>query len=629
MAVAAKKTGKQQGVGTGTVVQVIGPVVDVEFESDRLPDIYYALERVREDKSRLVLEVQQNLGNSTVRTIAMSTTDGLRRGDTFEDTGAPIQVAVGRKTLGRMFNVIGEPIDGKPALKGAPLASIHRLAPPIDEQSTEQEILETGIKVIDLICTFSKGSKIGLFGGAGVGKTVIVQEMINNIAKEHGGVSVFAGVGERTREGRDLYGEMEESGVLDKTALVFGQMNEPPGARARVALTGLTIAEHFRDEENSDVLLFIDNIFRYTLAGAEVSALLGRMPSAVGYQPTLGTEMGDLQERITSTKKGSITSVQAVYVPADDFTDPAVATTFAHLGSTVSLSRALTEIGIYPAVDPLDSFSRALDPNIVGDEHYRVAQGIKRVLQEYKELQDIIAILGQEELSDDQKVTVQRARRVQRFLSQPFHVAEQFTGRGGKYVPLAETIRGFAEILDGKHDDLPEDAFYMVGTIDEAVEKAKELGGDEDENAPDDKDKAEGPEGTEVRADSDEESQDGEAQAKDKQPKGESKTGDGDQAKDKQPKGEASAVGEDESKEEARAAAKNGDGAKAEPKAKAKDTKDRKDSKAESKEAATDGKADASASDDGDKPAKTADEAKSKPAAKSRDKGEPEKGKST
>jgi len=490
MADAAKKNGKHQGVGTGTVVQVIGPVVDVEFEGDRLPDIYYALERVREDKTRLVLEVQQNLGNSTVRTIAMNTTDGLRRGDTFEDTGAPIRVAVGRKTLGRMFNVIGEPIDGKPALKDAPLASIHRLAPPIDEQSTEQEILETGIKVIDLICPFRKGGKIGIFGGAGVGKTVIVQEMINNIAKEHGGFSVFAGVGERTREGRDLYGEMEESGVLDKTALVFGQMNEPPGARARVGLTGLTIAEHFRDEEKSDVLLFIDNIFRYTLAGAEVSALLGRMPSAVGYQPTLGTEMGDLQERITSTKDGSITSVQAVYVPADDFTDPAVATTFAHLGSTVSLSRALTEIGIYPAVDPLDSFSRALDPTVVGDEHYRVAQGVKRVLQEYKELQDIIAILGQEELTDDQKVTVQRARRVQRFLSQPFSVAQQFTGREGKYVPLEETVRGFAEILDGKHDDLPEDAFYMVGTIDEAVEKAKELGGGEDESAPADKEQA-------------------------------------------------------------------------------------------------------------------------------------------
>ena len=482
MAVAAKKESKGRkpaGVGTGTVVQVIGPVVDVEFDTERKPDIYYALERKSKDGKRLVLEVQQDLGNGVVRTIAMDTTDGLRRGDTFEDTGAPIQVAVGRKTLGRMFNVIGEPIDGKPAIEDAPTAPIHRLAPPVDEQSTEQEILETGIKVIDLICTFSKGSKIGLFGGAGVGKTVIVQEMINNIAKEHGGFSVFAGVGERTREGRDLYGEMEESGVLDKTALVFGQMNEPPGARARVALTGLTIAEHFRDEEGSDVLLFIDNIFRYTLAGAEVSALLGRMPSAVGYQPTLGTEMGDLQERITSTKTGSITSVQAVYVPADDFTDPAVATTFAHLGSTVSLSRALTEIGIYPAVDPLESFSRALAPTLVGDEHYRVAQGVKRVLQEYKELQDIIAILGQEELSDDQKLTVQRARRVQRFLSQPFFVAQQFTGRDGKYVPLAETIRGFAEILDGKHDDLPEDAFYMVGTIDEVLEKAKQLAGDD------------------------------------------------------------------------------------------------------------------------------------------------------
>ena len=481
MAVAEKqKSTARHGVGNGTVVQVIGPVVDVEFQTDRLPDIFHALERVRDDGSRLVLEVQQNLGNGTVRTIAMDTTEGLRRGDAFADTGGPIMVAVGRKTLGRMFNVIGAPIDGKPPLEDAPLAPIHRLAPPIDEQSTEQQILETGIKVIDLICTFSKGSKIGLFGGAGVGKTVIVQEMINNIAKEHGGFSVFAGVGERTREGRDLYGEMEESGVLDKTALVFGQMNEPPGARARIALTGLTIAEHFRDEEGSDVLLFIDNIFRYTLAGAEVSALLGRMPSAVGYQPTLGTEMGDLQERITSTKKGSITSVQAVYVPADDFTDPAVATTFAHLGSTVALSRALTEIGIYPAVDPLESFSRVLDPTIVGEEHYRVAQGVKRVLQEYKELQDIIAILGQDELSEDQKLTVQRARRVQRFLSQPFFVAQQFTGREGKYVPLAETIRGFAEILDGKHDDLPEDAFYMVGSIDEAVEKAKELsGGDE------------------------------------------------------------------------------------------------------------------------------------------------------
>ncbi|HSP65637.1 MAG TPA: F0F1 ATP synthase subunit beta [Candidatus Deferrimicrobium sp.] len=572
MAVAAKKTGKQQGVGSGTVVQVIGPVVDVEFEGDRLPDIYYALERIREDKTRLVLEVQQNLGNGTVRTIAMNTTDGLRRGDTFEDTGGPIQVAVGRKTLGRMFNVIGEPIDGKPALKDAPMASIHRLAPPIDEQSTEQEILETGIKVIDLICTFSKGSKIGLFGGAGVGKTVIVQEMINNIAKEHGGFSVFAGVGERTREGRDLYGEMEESGVLDKTALVFGQMNEPPGARARVGLTGLTIAEHFRDEEKSDVLLFIDNIFRYTLAGAEVSALLGRMPSAVGYQPTLGTEMGDLQERITSTKDGSITSVQAVYVPADDFTDPAVATTFAHLGSTVALSRGLTEIGIYPAVDPLESFSRALDPTVVGDEHYRVAQGVKRVLQEYKELQDIIAILGQEELSDDQKVTVQRARRVQRFLSQPFSVAQQFTGRAGKYVPLEETVRGFAEILEGKHDDLPEDAFYMVGNIDEAIDKAKELGGSEDEGAPDDK-----PAGPKAE---------GEEESEDEKPKGNAEAADAkdkDDAKDEKPRGTAEAgdardKDKDESEDE-------------KPKGRAKPAED-------------------ATPEEGDGPAKTADEAK-------------------
>jgi len=464
-------------VSTGKIVAVIGPVVDVAFEGGRLPGILDALEVHREGGKRLVLEVQQDIGNGVVRTIAMDTTEGLRRGETVTATGAPIAIPVGKETLGRMFNVIGEPIDNKPQVTGK-RASIHRTPPGVDEQDTSQQILETGIKVIDLICTFSKGSKIGLFGGAGVGKTVIVTEMINNIAKQHGGFSVFAGVGERTREGRDLYGEMEESGVLDKTALVFGQMNEPPGARARVALTGLTMAEYFRDEEGSDVLLFIDNIFRYTLAGAEVSALLGRMPSAVGYQPTLATEMGDLQERITSTKKGSITSVQAVYVPADDFTDPAVATTFTHLGATVSLSRALTEIGIYPAVDPLDSTSRALDPKLVGEEHYRVAQGIKRILQQYKELQDIIAILGQEELSDDQKQTVARARRVQRFLSQPFHVAEVFTGRPGKYVPLSETVRGFAEILDGKHDDLPEEAFYMVGTIDEAVEKGKELNQD-------------------------------------------------------------------------------------------------------------------------------------------------------
>ncbi|HEY6378456.1 MAG TPA: F0F1 ATP synthase subunit beta [Candidatus Dormibacteraeota bacterium] len=475
MAVASKRA-----TTTGRVVQVMGPVVDVEFDGEDLPDIFTALEvGGRSGAERLVLETQQNLGNGVVRTIAMHSTEGLQRGVAVKDTGLPIQVPVGLETLGRMFNVVGDPIDGKPQLENPRWASIHRLPPSVAEQNTDIQVLETGIKVIDLICTFSKGSKIGLFGGAGVGKTVIVTEMIRNIAAEHSGFSVFAGVGERTREGRDLYGEMQDSGVLDKTSLVFGQMNEPPGARARIALTGLTIAEHFRDVEGADVLLFIDNIFRYTLAGAEVSALLGRMPSAVGYQPTLGTEMGDLQERITSTQKGSITSVQAVYVPADDFTDPAVATTFAHLGATVSLSRALTDIGIYPAVDPLDSFSRVLDPRQVGEEHYRVAQGVKKTLQEYKELQDIIAILGQEELSEDQKLTVARARRIQRFLSQPFFVAQVFTGREGKYVPLAETIRGFAEILDGKHDELPEQAFYMCGTIDEAVENAKRMGSEE------------------------------------------------------------------------------------------------------------------------------------------------------
>jgi F-type H+-transporting ATPase subunit beta len=466
---------ERHATSTGKVVQVIGPVVDVEFEGTELPDIFDALEIQRAGETPLILEVEQELGNGVVRCIAMDTTEGLQRGVAVKATGQAITVPVGRKTLGRMFNVIGEPIDGLPQIEDAPRWPIHRRPPSVAEQETSTQILETGIKVIDLICTFAKGSKIGLFGGAGVGKTVLVQEMIRNIAKEHAGFSVFAGVGERTREGRDLYGEMQESGVLEQTALVFGQMNEPPGARARVGLTGLTLAEYFRDEEHADVLLFIDNVFRYTLAGQEVSALLGRMPSAVGYQPTLGTEMGDLQERITSTKKGSITSVQAVYVPADDFTDPAVATTFAHLGATVSLSRAISEQGIYPAVDPLDSFSRILDPRVVGDEHYRVAQGVKRVLQQYKELQDIIAILGQEELSEDQKLTVARARRVQRFLSQPFFVAEVFTGRGGKYVPLAETVRGFAEILDGKHDDLPEQAFYMCGTIDEAVENAKRM----------------------------------------------------------------------------------------------------------------------------------------------------------
>jgi F-type H+-transporting ATPase subunit beta len=465
---------------SGEITQVIGPVVDVEFRSERLPNILDALEITRKGEkgeldTRLVLEVQQNLGNGVVRCIAMDTTDGLRRGDEVRATGAPIQVPVGEETLGRMFNVIGDPIDGKGPVQTKERLPIHRKPPGISEQSTDTEILETGIKVIDLICTFSKGSKIGLFGGAGVGKTVIVMEMIRNIAREHSGYSVFAGVGERTREGTQLYGEMEESKVLEQTSLVYGQMNESPGARARVALTGLTIAEWFRDEKGADTLLFIDNIFRYTLAGAEVSALLGRMPSAVGYQPTLATELGDLQERITSTRKGSITSVQAVYVPADDFTDPAVAAVFGHLGATVTLSRQISELGIYPAVDPLESFSRILDPRIVGEEHYRVAQGVKRVLQEYKELQDIIAILGQEELSEDQKQTVGRARRIRNFLSQPFFVASQFTGREGKYVPLADTIRSFAEILDGKHDDLPEDAFYMCGSVDDAVERAKEM----------------------------------------------------------------------------------------------------------------------------------------------------------
>ena len=465
---------------TGSVTQVIGPVVDVEFSGDRLPEILEALEmQVGEgkEKKRLVLEVQQNVGNRVVRCIAMDTTEGVRRGDAVSATGSPISVPVGEETLGRMFNVVGEPIDGKGEVRSKERLPIHRQAPSIAEQSTENEILETGIKVVDLICTFSKGSKIGLFGGAGVGKTVIVMEMIRNIAREHQGYSVFAGVGERTREGTALYGEMQESGVLEQTSLVYGQMNESPGARARVGLTGLTIAEWFRDRKHADVLLFIDNIFRYTLAGAEVSALLGRMPSAVGYQPTLATEMGDLQERITSTREGSITSVQAVYVPADDFTDPAVSTVFAYLGASVTLSRQLVEQGIYPAVDPLVSYSGLLDPRVVGEEHYRVAQGVRRVLQEYRELEDIIAILGQEELSEDQKITMQRARRVRNFLSQPFFVAEVFTGRPGKYVPLQETIRGFAEILGGKHDDIPEDFFLMAGTIDEVVERAREAAG--------------------------------------------------------------------------------------------------------------------------------------------------------
>lgn len=449
----------------GKVIQVVGVVVDVEFEKDNLPAIYDAL-TVNLGGNSLVLEVAQHLSNTSVRAIALSSTDGLARGETVKGTGAPITVPVGNDTAGRMFNVVGEPIDGKPALKNPTVAPIHRDPPAFTDQSGKTEILETGIKVIDLIAPISKGGKVGLFGGAGVGKTVLIQELINNIAKFHSGNSVFAGVGERTREGNDLYQEMAESGVLDKTSLVFGQMNEPPGARLRVALSGLTMAEAFRDE-GKDVLLFIDNIFRFTQAGAEVSALLGRLPSAVGYQPNLQQEMGALQERITSTKKGSVTSIQAVYVPADDLTDPAPATTFAHLDSTISLNRSLTEIGIYPAVDPLDSNSTILDPEIVGDEHYQVARDVQRVLQRYKDLQDIIAIMGMDELSDEDKQTVARARRVQRFFSQPFFVAEGFTGTPGSYVKLSDTIKGFREILDGKHDDTPESAFFLKGAISE------------------------------------------------------------------------------------------------------------------------------------------------------------------
>ncbi len=453
----------------GIITQIIGPVVDVSFEG-ALPAMYEALE-VKNGSTRLVLEVQQHVGGNVVRSVAMGPTDGLQRSSEVIATGAPISVPVGKPTLGRMFNVLGETIDGKDELPkdGSKKYPIHRGAPAFIEQSTKTEVFETGIKVIDLICPFVKGGKVGLFGGAGVGKTVIIMELIRNIAAEHGGVSVFAGVGERTREGNDLYHEMKDSGVLDKTTLVFGQMSEPPGARARVALSGLTMAEYFRDEQNQDVLFFVDNIFRFTQAGSEVSALLGRIPSAVGYQPTLATEMGALQERITSTTKGSITSVQAVYVPADDLTDPAPATTFGHLDSTVVLSRSFAELGIYPAVDPLDSSSTILDPQIVGEEHYKVARDMQRVLQRYKDLQDIIAILGMDELSDEDKVTVARARKIQRFLSQPFFVAEQFTSNPGKYVPLSETIRGFREILDGKHDDKGENAFYMKGGIDEVV----------------------------------------------------------------------------------------------------------------------------------------------------------------
>jgi F-type H+-transporting ATPase subunit beta len=458
----------------GTLVQIIGPVVDVRFEKE-LPKIYNALRISLGEDKFLVAEVQQHLGNNMVRAVAMDGTDGLQRGVEVVDTGAPISVPVGKAVLGRILNVLGEPVDEAGDVKAEEYHPIHREAPSFEEQGTETEILETGIKVVDLLAPYLKGGKIGLFGGAGVGKTVLIMELINNIAKGHGGLSVFAGVGERTREGRDLFDEMTESGVLDKTSLVYGQMNEPPGARQRVALTGLTVAEYFRDQEGQDVLLFIDNIFRFTQAGSEVSALLGRMPSAVGYQPNLATEMGTLQERITSTKTGSITSVQAVYVPADDLTDPAPATTFTHLDATTVLSRRIASLGIYPAVDPLDSTSRILDPQIVGHEHYNVAREVQKVLQRYKELQDIIAILGMDELSDEDKLTVNRARKIERFFSQPFSVAEQFTGMTGKYVPIKDTIRGFKEILDGKHDDLPEQAFLYVGSIDEVAAKAREL----------------------------------------------------------------------------------------------------------------------------------------------------------
>ena len=457
----------------GSVVQIIGPVLDIRFPAGHLPDLLNAIE-IERDGGKLVCEVAQQLGDDVVRCIAMSSTDGMVRGMEAVDTGSPIKVPVGNETLGRVFNLLGRAIDNKPQPVTCEKWSIHRDPPAYDEQQTSTEILETGIKVVDLIAPYAKGGKIGLFGGAGVGKTVLIMELINNVAKQHGGISVFAGVGERTREGNDLYNEMQQSGVINKTALVYGQMNEPPGARMRVALSGLTMAEYFRDREGQDVLLFIDNIYRFTQAGSEVSALLGRMPSAVGYQPTLATEMGALQERITSTKKGSITSVQAVYVPADDLTDPAPATTFAHLDATTVLDRGIASLGIYPAVDPLESTSRILTPDVVGLEHYEVARETQRILQRYKELQDIIAIMGMDELSESDKLTVSRARKVQRFLSQPFSVAEQFTGMQGKYVPIKETVRGFKEILEGKHDDLPESAFLFVGTIDEAVEKAKQ-----------------------------------------------------------------------------------------------------------------------------------------------------------
>ena len=463
----------------GKITQVIGPVVDVEFEPGKLPEIFYAVKMtnpaINDAEWNLVCEVAQHLGENTVRTIAMDSTDGLVRGQEVIDTGDQILMPVGPKTLGRILNVVGEPVDERGPVESDKAWPIHRPAPDFVSQSTKVEAFETGIKVVDLLAPYSRGGKIGLFGGAGVGKTVLIMELINNVAQQHGGFSVFAGVGERTREGNDLWEEMKESGVLDKAALIYGQMNEPPGARARVALSALTVAEYFRDEEGQDVLLFVDNIFRFTQAGSEVSALLGRIPSAVGYQPTLSTEMGELQERITTTDKGSITSVQAIYVPADDLTDPAPATAFAHLDATTVLSRQIAELGIYPAVDPLDSTSRILDPQVIGEEHYKVARDVQFVLQRYKDLQDIIAILGMDELSEEDKMVVARARKIQRFLSQPFHVAEVFTGSPGKYVELKDTIKGFQEILDGKHDDLPEQAFYLVGTIEEAIEKAKSM----------------------------------------------------------------------------------------------------------------------------------------------------------
>ena len=461
----------------GRVIQIIGTVIDVEFPPEHLPAINNAVNIIRDDGTALVTEVQQHLGNNWVRCLAMDSTDGLRRQARAIDTGAAIAVPVGENSLGRMFNVLGNPIDNLPAPEGGPRWGIHRAPPPFEDQETTPSVLETGIKVVDLLAPLVRGGKVGLYGGAGVGKTVVIQELISNIARQHGGFSVFAGVGERSREGNDLWHEMKESGVLPKMAMVFGQMNEPPGVRLRVALTGLTMAEYFRDEEGRDVLFFVDNIYRYTLAGMEVSALLGRMPSAVGYQPTLATEMGDLEERITSTKKGSITSFQAIYVPADDYTDPGVATTFGHLDAVVALERSLAEQALFPAMDPLSSFSRALEPRIVGQEHYDIARGVQGVLQRYKDLQDIIAILGIDELSDEDKLTVARARKIQRFLTQPMFVAEQFTGTPGQYVPIRDTIRGFQEILEGKHDGLPEQAFYMVGNIDTAVEKGRTLAG--------------------------------------------------------------------------------------------------------------------------------------------------------